>query len=93
MRAIDTITYSNISATPANFEVSGGDYAALISGTFGTAQLNVLSPDGTTLVPATASPWTSNTLTILKLARGFTYQLTLSEASAIYFEMQRVPGE
>jgi hypothetical protein len=57
MRAQEAITWTNISATPANFQLCGGTYGIDVSATFGggSVTLKRRSQDGVTFIPVLAS--------------------------------------
>lgn len=72
-------TFSNISATPAVFQLSGGKYGVVLVGaTFGTLTLQILAGDGTTYVNyAGLSALSANTAGGFDLPAG-TYKLVLA---------------
>jgi hypothetical protein len=85
--AVESIVFSNISATPATFPLRGGNYAVTIVGTWGggSATLQRLAADGSTFVTVVA-PFTANTFVDLNLPNG-TYRLLIVTATAVYCDI------
>lgn len=72
--------WSNIAATPADFNLDAGNYSLIATWTVGTVQLQKLMPDGTTYVPVTAAlaaPGAASGYTYLQLPAG-QYRLVLA---------------
>jgi hypothetical protein len=82
-----TITFSNISATPAAFYLSGGQYAVIASATFGggSLTLQVLAPDNVTYVTA-ATAISAAGVSVVFLPKG-QYQLLVTTATAVYCQI------
>lgn len=109
MRGQESIKWANIAATaapsspsnngnasaPITFQVEGGQYQLDIVGTtIGSAQINGVGPDGSTLIPhgtqsTTGAPVPTQTLL---LAPG-TYELVVSGATALYASLTRIPTD
>lgn len=80
--AFDAITFKTIASTPANFTLSGGAYGITLGASaWGTATLNRIAPDGSTLI-AVATAISANGYQNLNLPSG-TYQLTLSGVTGL----------
>ena len=95
MHAPEGKAFSNISATPASFALRGGKYgvAAIATWTAGSAKLQKLGPDGSTFLSVSAgTDFTANGYATVDLPPG-TYQLTIATATAVYFALDRIPGE
>ena len=89
----DAYAWSNISVTPANFELKGGRYmvTAVATWSSGTVTLNKLGPDGSTLIAVSPSAAMSvNGGFVADLSPG-QYQLTIATATAVYAEISRIP--
>jgi len=83
------IIFSDIDATPADFGLSGGQYSLqIVAGTWGTATLNQIGPDGSTLLPV-GSAISANGQTLFTVGGG-QFQLTLSGASGLYARISAV---
>ncbi|MBR0936688.1 hypothetical protein [Bradyrhizobium jicamae] len=79
---IRAIAWNGISATPATFVLRGGAYGlTLHAGTWGTATLQRLMPDGSTLVSVMTAQSADGYLNV-NLPNG-TYQLTLFSISGL----------
>jgi hypothetical protein len=93
MRAQEAITWNNLSSTPANFQLGGGNYALDVVATWGggSVTLKKMSQDGVTAIQALA-PFTANGVQLVSLPVG-TYQLTITTATAVYARISRIPGE
>jgi hypothetical protein len=87
----DGVSFSGLSATPANFYLLGGRYAFSVSATFGggSVTLNQLQNDGSTLIPA-AVAITAAGSEVVDLPPG-TYQVTIVTATAVVGAVVRVP--
>jgi hypothetical protein len=86
---------SNIAATTAAFTLQGGLYAAAVVATFGggSVKLQVLGPDGSTyLSVSSGTDFTAAGYATVNLPFG-TYRWTIATASAVYAEVNRIPGE
>lgn len=82
----ESVVFSNISATPADFDLKGGRYGITIVGTFGTSiTLKRKSIDGSTYVTVITA-FIANGFAISDLPSG-TYQLTVSSVTGIYAEI------
>lgn len=65
-----------VAVTPNDFNLDAGVYGLSVSGTFGTATLRKLMPDGVTYLPVSAAI-AANTYVVLQLPAG-QYQMTLA---------------
>ena len=99
MRARDSYSASNISATTSAFTLAGGlygiDYAATWGG--GSVTLQKLAGDGSTYVTVQLADgfdaiWSSNGFDLAQLPPG-TYKLAVATATAVYVQINRIPGE
>jgi hypothetical protein len=100
--ATQSVQFSNIAATPANFRLNGGVYSFRYVGTLasGSIVFNALGPDGSTLVgiknlAGTAASVTTGTgvsgaVDSIWLPPGM-YQVTLTNASGVYVNIASVP--
>jgi len=93
MRAQDSYTALNISATTAPFQLDGGRYGIVASATWGggSVTLEMLAPDNTTYVVA-ATAITANGTALVDLPAG-TYKLVVATATALFVSISRVSGE
>ena len=93
MRSVDSQIFSNISATTATFQLSGGlygiDYLATWGG--GSVTLEKLGPDGSTYLPAAVAATANGSIAVYLTA--CTYKFVIATASAVYLSIQRIPGE
>jgi hypothetical protein len=87
----ESVLFSNLSATPAQFALEGGEYAMFVSATWGggSVTLQGLAADGTTLVSLMPA-FTSNGYGYLDLPPG-QYTLAVATATAVYISICRVP--
>lgn len=89
---INVQSWSDIAATPAEFNLAGGNYVlAIVGGSFGTVTLNQVGPDGSTLLPVLADAVAANGLYPFTVAKGQLFQLTLDDASGVYATISPVP--
>jgi hypothetical protein len=88
---INVVTFGNISATPPNFTLDGGRYMAAAVVGAGTVALNVVGPDGSTLLPVADGNLSAGGLTIVEIGKGQECQLTLSGASGVYVSISQIP--
>ena len=93
MRPHEAISWNNISATPANFQLDGGSYEVDVVGTFGggSVTLDQQAKDGMTFIQV-LTPFTANGIQLVDLPPG-TYQLTITKAIAVYARISRIPGD
>ena len=81
--------WSNISATPNDFNLDAGVYALQLKATWGggSAVLQSLQPDGSTYLPV----WTANqdTFQELRLPAG-QYQLTITTATGLTGQITKI---
>jgi hypothetical protein len=86
----EAVAWNNISATPANFQLRGGDYEVDVVATFrgGSVTLTRQAQDGATFVPV-LTPFTANGIQFVDLSAG-TYQLTIANATRVYARISRV---
>lgn len=94
MRALDGVHFSNISATPAAFNLRGGVYALDVIATWGggSVTLSRLGPDGSTYLTAATALTANGTSGGVALPPG-TYELIIATATAVYASLTRIPGE
>lgn len=87
----DAQTFSNIAATTAAFRLNGGKYAvaANASGT-GTMGLQMVSPDGSTLIPVHTVFSATLGYATLDLPPG-QYKFFVATFTAIYASICRIP--
>ncbi|MFO1099746.1 MAG: hypothetical protein U1E81_16135 [Xanthobacteraceae bacterium] len=90
--SIETVKFSNISATTAAFTLKGGKYAIVASATFGggNLQLQALAADGSTYVNV-GSSITAAGLTTYDLPPG-SYKIAVTTATAVYVSITSVPA-
>lgn len=91
----DAQKWSNISATPATFFLLGGRYLFLVVATWGGGgvELDIVGPDGTTLIPASAgTTLTANGGGVVDLPPG-QYSFTITTATAVYGSITRIPED
>lgn len=92
MRGGQNVNFSNISATPAAFELKGGLYQVDVIGTgFGTVTLQRLGPDGSTPLTAMAA-FAANGTAQAYLPPG-QYTLAIATTTAVYANITRIPFE
>jgi hypothetical protein len=93
MRPHEAVTWNNLSATPANFQLGGGSYEVDVVGTFGggSVTLKKQAQDGVTLAQV-LTPFTANGIHFVDLPPG-TYQLTIVTATGVYARIARIPGD
>jgi hypothetical protein len=95
MRGLDGAVCSNISATPAAFNLKGGVYLLDVIATWnstGTVTLARLGPDGSTYLTAATAISANGNSGAIALPPG-TYQLIIATATAVYASLTRIPGE
>lgn len=94
MRAQQAIAFSNIAATTAAFECTGGTYVLSVKATgFGTVKLTALLPDGVTYGDVANGSLTADGMTAgLSLPPG-QYKVNIASATAVYATLVRVPEE
>ncbi len=91
----DGVSATAQSATSAAFYLLGGRYAFCVTATFGggNIQLQILMPDGTTYIGASAAITTSAGAAgtqIVDLPPG-TYQIAITTATSVQYSLVRVP--
>ena len=85
----EDIQWKNISSTPAQFWLRGGRYGLLTQASSrGSATLQRLSPDGSTLINVLTAI-TANGYATVDLPQGL-YTLTLSGVTAFYGELTSI---
>lgn len=86
----ESVTFSNIAATTASFDLHGGQYGVMVSATFssGSVTLQRLALDLTTYVTVLTA-FSANGYATVNLPSG-TYRLTVATATAIYAEIKSV---
>jgi hypothetical protein len=87
----ESIQFSNISATTAQFQVKGGYYAITVHATFGggNVQLQTLALDGSTWL-LMGSSITADGTQIYQLPPG-PYRIAIATATGVYAALTRVP--
>jgi len=91
MRAQESVRFTNISATPARFVLSGGKYQLSGIGTgFGTINIRQLGPDG--VVTISQGTLAANGVLILDAMPGV-FELTITTVTAVHAAIVRIPGE
>jgi hypothetical protein len=88
--AVESQSFSNISATTAAFTLRGGQYAVTVTATFGggSVTLQRLAADGSTWVTCLTAFSAAGYATV-NLPSG-TYRLTVATATAIYADVTSV---
>jgi len=95
VRSVDGKSFSNIGANTAAFQLGGGLYAVDVVATFGggSVKLQKLAGDGSTFLSvSSATDFTAAGYATVQLPAG-SYRLTIATASAVYAEVDRIPGE
>jgi hypothetical protein len=89
--ATESVKFGNINATTAAFGLKGGNYALVVSASFGggNIQLQILSLDGVTWINMGA-PITAASVVNLSLPSG-SYRLAITTATAVYASLTSVP--
>lgn len=93
----ESISFTNLSATPAAFTLKGGRYAMTVHATFGGGSviLKTLAADGLTWVPCdnvatSGTGFTADGNQQFDLAPG-QYQLAITTATGVYAAVARIP--
>ena len=86
----ENISWGPISATPATFQLRGGNYSLQANATWGggSVTLSRLSGDGSTFV-STGMSLTANGMVVQNLPYG-TYQLTIATATSVYADVAAI---
>ncbi len=95
MRPYEAKSFTNIAASTAAFNLSGGKYGASAMATFGggSVKLQRLLADGSTYQSVSSgTDFTAPGYTTVDLPPG-TYRFTIATATAVYAEIVRIPGE
>ncbi|HEX3885319.1 MAG TPA: hypothetical protein VHW66_21870 [Stellaceae bacterium] len=95
MRAGENVNFKNISATTAPFVLRGGKYGVDVAAAFGggSVKLQKVLGDGTSLASVSSgTDFTAAGFVTVDLPPG-TYQFTIDTATAVYANVQRIPGE
>lgn len=89
----EAVAFSNISATPGSFLLSGGLYELAVIATWssGSVVLNQLGPDGSTYL-SVSTTFLANGGGMYYLPPG-TYQLAIVTATAVYATITRISRE
>ena len=93
MRAQESVQWTDIDATPAQFALNGGVYVLALVGTFGGSGAVVISqvlPDGSSLAPTHTALAADGITGPLYLPPG-SYELTVTDTTAITANVTRVP--
>lgn len=87
----DFQTFLNIAATTAAFRLAGGKYAVAANGAgAGTMGLQMVSPDGSTLIPVHAVFATVNGFATVDIPPG-QYKFFIATFTAVFASICRVP--
>jgi hypothetical protein len=88
----NSASFSNLSATPAAFQLLGGTYGITVSATFGAGSvtLNVLAGDNITWI-AVLTAFAAVGYAYLSLPPG-QYQLAIATATAVYAAIAPIKG-
>jgi hypothetical protein len=93
-RAKDGFSYSNIAATTAGKPLVGGQYGVSCIGTgFGTVDLQVLGPDGSTWVNVGASTNFAADGFASVFLPACTARIAVTTTTAVSVSVQRIMGE
>lgn len=91
MRAQESVQWTNIDATPAQFTLQGGVYVlGIVGSNWGTAVVNMVLPDGASLAPTHTALFADGITGSLYLPPG-TYELTLDTTDGVTAALTRVP--
>lgn len=89
---VNVVSWQNIAATPAAFQLAGGRYQfTAIAASWGTATLQVLGPDNTTLLTVTNAALSANGYVNFEIGEGQQCTLTLSGVTGFYGAIARIP--
>lgn len=89
---INVQSWLDIAATPAAFSLAGGTYQFTgVATDWGTATLETLGPDSSTLLPVTDAALSANGYVIFQIGKGQTCTLTLSGVTGFYGSISEVP--
>lgn len=89
--ATDTVKFSNIAATTALFTLRGGRYAIMGAATgAGTMGLQMLMPDGTSMIAVHTAFNTITGLIVVELPPG-QYQFVIATFTAVFATICRIP--
>lgn len=84
--ANEYVSYSNVSATQADFTLLGGQYGVTVNGSsFGTVTLQKKSLDGSTYVTCLTA-FSANGYATVNLPAG-TYRIAISSTTGVYAEV------
>ena len=91
--AVQSVSFSNISATPAPFVLLGGYYVLAGVATFGggNIELKMLGPDGSTYLSLPTPLKLSAAGTIAGYLPPGTYELAITTATGVYAVIAAVP--
>lgn len=86
------ITFTGLSADSSSFSLAGGVYAFAVKATWGggSADLQMLMPDGSSYLSVLAAPFTADGDTILDMPSG-TYKVAIATATAVQGGVWPVP--
>jgi hypothetical protein len=85
------ISWPGISVTPPRFNLPGGRMQMMgIAQVWGTATLQAVAPDGTTLLNVTGGNLTANSYVIFETAPGL-FQLTLTGVTNLFGSILQIP--
>jgi hypothetical protein len=88
----EAVLFSNVSASPAAFNLRGGKYAVAASATgSGTMGLSMVGPDGSTLIPVFTAFSATTGYAVVDLPPG-RYQFVLATFTAVYASICRIPS-
>ena len=84
-----SISFSNIAATTAAFNLSGGKYGVTCMGTsFGTVALSRLAADASTYIPVFTA-FAANGYVAVDLPKG-NYKVVISSTTAVYIDITKI---
>lgn len=93
MRAQEAVTFTNIAATTAAFELRGGRYDVMVIATFnaGSVDLQAQGPDGSTFISVLPAAFAATGIKqALDLPPG-QYKFVVTTATAVFATVARVP--
>jgi len=91
MTSSQAVSFSNIGATTAAFQLSGGKYAIMAAATgSGTMGLQILGPDGSTFIAAHTAFAAVTGFVVVDLPPG-QYKFVIATFTAVYATICRIP--
>jgi len=92
--ATESVSFSNIGATTAAFQLRGGKYGVSAVATFGggSVKLQMLGPDASTFLSVlAATDFAAAGYAVIDLPPG-QYRFTIATATAVYANICRIPS-